>query len=405
MRIALVTGEYPPMRGGVADYTAIIGDNLAKLGVDVTVLTSRRADDGRDGAVRVDPSVATWSWRCWSDLARHARQFRPDLIHVQYQTGAFDLQIGINLWPWLGQFRRMPPVVVTFHDLKEPYILPKLGRLRHIATHLLAAGAGAVIATNHEDYGRLSGGFATGRTSRAWGSRPLAAIPIGSNIPVEPADPRRTRDWRRRLGAAADELVIGYFGFLGPTKGGADLVEAFQSSLRAGVNARLAMVGASRGDSETAFAGEEGAIRARLAEPTLADRVTWTGYLPAREVGYALQALDLICLPFTEGGSLRHGTLVAALTHGVPTVTTRPSESRELSGLPILRDGVSALLVSPRNPRALGEAIRRAAADPRLRATLAQGAAEIADCFSWESIARQSLALYRNVLTKERSGT
>src|SRR4051794_3575154 len=39
LSVCLVTGEYPPASGGVADYTALLGRNLQFLGARVAVLT------------------------------------------------------------------------------------------------------------------------------------------------------------------------------------------------------------------------------------------------------------------------------------------------------------------------------------------------------------------------------
>ena len=57
-------------------------------------------------------------------------------------------------------------------------------------------------------------------------------------------------------------------------------------------------------------------------------------------------------LPYREGASLRHGSLMAALAHGLPIVSTQvPADVRSAQGLfPLLRDGESALLVPPEEP-------------------------------------------------------
>ena len=40
MRVMLVTGEYPPDEGGVADYTRCLAEALVAEGVEVVVVTS-----------------------------------------------------------------------------------------------------------------------------------------------------------------------------------------------------------------------------------------------------------------------------------------------------------------------------------------------------------------------------
>ena len=43
MRVGLVTGEYPPMQGGVGDFTRQLGQALAALGVETHVITTPAA--------------------------------------------------------------------------------------------------------------------------------------------------------------------------------------------------------------------------------------------------------------------------------------------------------------------------------------------------------------------------
>jgi len=40
MRIVLITGEFPPMQGGMGDFTNELGKALAELGHEVHVITS-----------------------------------------------------------------------------------------------------------------------------------------------------------------------------------------------------------------------------------------------------------------------------------------------------------------------------------------------------------------------------
>ncbi len=398
MRVTLVTGEYPPMRGGVADYTALLATHLVRLGVEVSVLTSIRAASGatREG-IAVDPSVKAWGTSLWANAARHLARFRPDVVNVQYQTGAFDMKLGVNLLPWIQRFRRRRPAfVVTFHDLKEPYLLPKLGPARHLATILLAQGADGIVVTNPEDHARVVGPSGGERARWSWGRRPIAAIAIGSNVPSVSATYDRA-EWRARLGARDDELLVAFFGFLGPSKGVDVLVASFEDLVRRGAPVRLLMLGASSGDSSYPDRSYERAIRHRLDQPLVRGRVTWTGFLSAADVAAHLGAADVCCLPFRDGFSIRHGTLVAAITHGLPIVTTERAVGGSFEQLPTLRHGENALLVPPGDSAALASAVEQLLRDPALRTRLARGAATLAPAFAWETIAHQTLEFYRRV--------
>ena len=85
---------------------------------------------------------------------------------------------------------------------------------------------------------------------------------------------------------------------------------------------------------------------------------------------------------------------MAALAHGLPIVSTRPRVD-----VPELRQGENILLVPPDAPVALAEAIARLAVDAKLRRRLGEGAARLAQDFTWERIAEKTEALYEEILS------
>jgi glycosyltransferase involved in cell wall biosynthesis len=349
----------------------------------------------------VMPTIKNWGFASvHREVGLVVERLRPDIVQIQYQTGAYGMQIGINLLPWL--LRRQsarPRLVVTFHDLKEPYLLPKIGPARHLATVVLAAGADAVVVTNHEDFRRVASVVDPDRTRPLLGRQSLAAIPIGSNITRGPADCDRDA-WRERLGAAASDFVIGFFGFLVPSKGVETLIAAFEALLSDGRPVRLAMVGASEGDTDISGDSYAAQIRRRLASPSLRDLVCWTGFASEDAVACYLRACDAVCLPFREGASLRHGTLAAAIAQGLPIVTSHSEVEVTGSGLPVLRDGENVLLVRRGDAVELARALARLADDSALRDRLKVNVARVAAQLDWRAIAEQHIALYRRVMAK-----
>lgn len=399
MRVTLISGEYPPMRGGVADYTALLARGLTRFGVETMVLTSTRAVGTlTTTSPTVFPWVKSWGVGLWRSVAEHIAEVHPDIIHVQYQTGAFEMKLGINALPWVNLLRRhRPRIVVTFHDLKEPFLLPKIGSARHLATHLLAFGADGIIATNAEDFARLAGRPDGSRTSWRWGRRQLRAIPIGSNIPSQPPDGYDRAAWRERLGVREGEILLAYFGFLNPSKGVETLVVAFEMLVQRGSPVRLLMVGASAGANPGSDRRYENRLRQRLDESSARGRVGWTGFAEASDIAAHLRSADICVLPFRDGVSSRHGTLIAAIAHHLPIISTRPRLATAASAFPSLRAEENALLVPPDDPAALSEAIRRVVESPALREQLSRGSAAIADAFQWDTIARHTLRLYQEL--------
>jgi len=391
VRVLLVTGEYPPTIGGVGDYTAALAAQLRVAGAVAAVLTGVGAASPDDLAVR--RTVPEWGVRGSPAIGRVVAALRPDLVHIQYQAGAFAGRGEIIALPWWLARRAALPTVVTFHDRCVPYLFPKAGPLRAFALRTLARGGAATIATNGDDWLALRADWAT--------ERQLHLIPIGSNIPALPADERRAvRDaTRSALGVGPDTTVIAYFGLVSASKGVDLLLDAVASAAAHGLtDFRLLLIGGGASATDGASFGADGDLAGALRARGLAERAIVTGALPAAAVAAYLAASDLMVLPYRDGASWRRGSLLAALAAGAPTITTVPQAGYDAAGaLPTLTDGVEVALVPPDDVQALAAAIGRLAADPASRARLAAGGRAIAARFDWPTIVNAHLELYANL--------
>jgi glycosyltransferase involved in cell wall biosynthesis len=389
------------MQGGVGDYTHQLGCALGALGVDVHVLTHTDAggDHLRTWSAAFEPTVhpliERYGWQVWRHTPHLVKELRPDIVHIQYQPAAYGLHGAINLLPWrLRLSGRRPHILTTFHDLRVPYLFPKAGPLRWRAVLVLASASDLCVVTNPADWLRLSD---AGVISR------LRAIPIGSNIACQPpADYDRSRQ-RARWGVGPDDWLLAYFGFLNASKGGETLIRALAELVQAGRPAKLLMVGGQVGSSDPTNRAYLARIEGLIGELGLTGRVQWTGFVTDREVSANLLAADCAVLPYREGASLRHGSLMAALAHGLPIISTQVPEEVRRAGperqvFPLPQDGVSALLVPPDDPVQLAAAVAAAMTDPHLRACLAQAALNLSHQFTWDTIARRHLEAYRELV-------
>ena len=373
-----MTAEYPPQEGGVGDYTRELAAALRRLGVDAIVLTGASAVTTKADEVPVERRIQGWGWRVWGELNGALAALRPDLIHIQYQAAAYGLHPAINLWPrWSGRRGR---VVVTFHDLRVPYLFPKAGRLRFRCLVELARAAARAIVTNEEDEAALA----------PYLTRPPERIPIGSNIHPRPPAGYQRSAWRARAGLAEGETMLAYFGFLNESKGGQELVEALSALCRRGLAVSLWMIGGQVGASDPTNREYLARVRARIAGLGLESRVHWTGYVDASGVSAALLAADLVVLPYRDGVSFRRGSLMAALAHGCPVVSTHPRRA-----LPQVVDGENMALVPPGDAGALAARLAALIADPAARERLGEGARALSALFDWDRIAARTLEVYR----------
>jgi glycosyltransferase involved in cell wall biosynthesis len=404
MKLALVSGEFPPMQGGVGDYTHQMALEFAHRGIDVRVVTSppqRNPGSSPPSAQHSgQPYALTYtrfpSWRSLSDI--HALTRECDIVHIQYQAAAYGLTPPIHLLPRYLRWRQpRRVVVVTFHDLRVPYLFPKAGALRWWSILYLAASCHAVVVTNQEDLLTLQSakGFRDAVSHAPIGIQPFTPtlIPIGSNIDAEPPVIADREATRASLGVAGDETLLCYFGFLNASKGGETLVQVLGELVRAGCPTRLLMLGGETGASDPSNIAFAQNVKGLIARLGLDERVTWTGYRPAAEVTALWHASDIALLPYTDGASLRRGTLMAALAHAMPIVSTCPKVA-----VPQLRDGENIALAPAADVKALARRVLALAGSPAQRDCLSQGAALLAREFTWPSIVNRHLELYARLL-------
>jgi glycosyltransferase involved in cell wall biosynthesis len=382
MRVLFITGEYPPLQGGVADYTAILRGELRALDVTSEVLTSAACASVEP---TVHPVVGTWGFPFWGVALQIISERRFDVVHIQYQTAAFDLKPAVNFLPWYLQRRPdRPAVVTTFHDLRTPYLFPKAGPLRTWVTHMLGRRSDAVILTNPEDRQEW--------LDTANAQVPAHQIDVGPNIARVPITAERRHALRAEFGVSPDTFLIGFFGFVNLTKGLDTLFEAVRILRDQDVPVKLLIIGGSLGASDPYNAVYQEHLQRIIYRLRLdsEDILLNTGYLAAADTSHALATCDAMALPFADGVSLRRASMLAALDHGLPVVTTYPKLPT-----PEIQDSNAMLLVPPEDPPALSQALRRLHADRALADTLGTAAHNFARRFSWPIIAEHTLAVYK----------
>jgi glycosyltransferase involved in cell wall biosynthesis len=130
----------------------------------------------------------------------------------------------------------------------------------------------------------------------------------------------------------------------------------------------------------------------------LGDRVRITGRVSREELVQLYNESELLVSPsLYEGFGL---PAAEAMACGTPVIATTAGAFPE-----VIEDGVSGLLVPPRDAAALAAAIERVLDDPALRRRLAhEGRQRIVERFSWRETAVQTLALYQEVLSEKKRG-
>ena len=369
LRTCLVTGSYPPAHCGIGDYARHLRDALTPLCGQPWLLTTAGAEaDDRT------KTVTGWNRRGVREATKELATLAPALVHMQYPGKLYGHRPEPCLLPRLSRRR---PWLTTLHEYRIAH------PLRKVAVLSLALSSTGLIFPCASERNYLTRRFPKLR-------RRSCVIPVGGAIPVvEPGD---REAWRGRFGFGPAALVACHFGIVQSNKGVEALLDAMAVAATRLPNLRLLMI--------ADLLPKQSACHANLAErcshPPLAGRVRWSGYLPAEEVSRVLSVCDLCVLPYTDGLSARRTTFVTAAQHGLPIITTRgPDTAADFA----VADGREALLVdTPVDPKALAEAVCRAAESADLRQRLSARVTGLVRDRSWPAIAAATAACYRRAL-------
>jgi glycosyltransferase involved in cell wall biosynthesis len=225
-------------------------------------------------------------------------------------------------------------------------------------------------------------------------------IPIGANVEACSADRcEARRSLRERLCWPSDAPVIAFFGFLHPVKGLETLLSAFRQVNRQRPGSRLLLVGgveslALRGADADAYWKK---LHDRAATLGIQQTVHFTGYQPAEQASLLLHAADAGVLPFNHGVSLKSGSLLALLAHGLPLVVTEHNPS-----VPELSQSTFVRVVPPRDEDALARELQYLVDTLPRPPQHAAEAGAFCERFSWASVARRHVELYETLLAAQR---
>lgn len=306
----IVTCEYPPAVGGVADYSRLVAEGLAAAGDEVHVWCPPTAGvpgtDARRAHVHPVLGHAGPSDLGALDGALDAVPGPRRLLvqWVPHGYGYRSMNVGFCAWVW-RRARRGDAVDIMVH---EPYLAFREGTWRQDAAALVH---------------RVMTMMLLRAASRVWVSiptwaerwRPFALgkhvgfewLPIPSTLPSPPAD--AAAESRRRL--APEGPLIGHLGTYG-----APIRRALAASLPTLLNTAPRATVALLGDGGPRF--RDSLLQ---AHPALADRIVAPGRQPRSTLAEHVAACDVLVQPYPDGVSSRRTSAMAGLALGVPVVT------------------------------------------------------------------------------------
>ena len=377
--VLIVSDQFPPTKGGIGDYTALLANSLIDRGARVSLFVPKGSVHSNCRA-SIAAAYPTWSWFTLGLLHRTLESTGTQWVHLQHNGGMYqNCRLAAYLLPLYLRWKRWPGrIAVTFHDINRRPLFPKANALMDWLIRRLAKDADLVIAADTTDVDTLRGFGAT-----------AYQVPIGSNIPVADENAETRAHIRARYGVPPDHFLLGHFG----TALGLEIL--FEAVSRLPL-ATLLLVG------KTVSRGNLGAIdqvpdllREKLKSLGIESRVRWTSHLPVTDVADALFACDAIVLPYPAGASLRHGGMLAALSQARAIITTTPQKP-----LGSIISARTLVTVPPGDVSALVTAIAEVLENPDRKSELEKAAVAARNFFSWETISREHMKYYMTSLSE-----
>jgi len=304
--------------------------------------------------------------------------------HIVTLSRSFDILPGLRLRGLLD-----PRTILHTHTLVAGNVLGTLAsrgpvvRHLHIENHFRAATRPVLRRLDNATARRCARLVAVSEdTRRAYerqGYRPGSIEVVYNGIELDGVG--RRLGLRAELGIPASAPVIAEIGRLCDVKGQRELIQALPHL----PDARAVLIGK---DLE-----QNGAFQASLEREAerlgVRERVVFAGH--RNDAVAALAEVDLVALPsWTEG---LPGVVLEAMAQRRAVVATPVGGTPEL-----VVDGETGLLVPPRDPHALADAVGRLLADPDLRRRMGEaGYRRVAQQFTAEAMTRRILELYDEV--------
>jgi glycosyltransferase involved in cell wall biosynthesis len=200
-------------------------------------------------------------------------------------------------------------------------------------------------------------------------------------VPDEAGEAAAARELRQQLGARTNRPLWLCVGRLEEQKGQTYFLQALAQLRARGLNFMAVLAGEG---------GDRAALEAQVADLELHHQVRFLGQVDA--IGPVLAAADVVVLPsLWEGLPL---TLLEALVRGRPVVATA------VGGIPEVVDhGHNGVLVPPRDPAALADALAEFHARPLAALEMgARAAAQVREHHTWDRVAQRFESVYDELL-------
>jgi len=394
----MITATFPPKICGVADYTFQLCKALSKHGLNIYVLTSPNDGTGSvdfaQWRIQTFSETEDWDFGTIRRLLKFIVKIQPDVVHIQYTPNSYGRKnMAINFLPaYLRRTKLKCQIVTMLHEFYTPYIYtPKgliAGSCDRLKDSLLLAFSDSIIVTLENRKRYLS-------KLLPWKSKQIYAIPVGAGVGVYPVQSAEREKHRIALGIQRcsgvkppnNEVLLGSFGLMHSDKRYEFLFQVLRILIDKGYSVKLLLIG-DYSEEHPYYR----MLQATVQTLGLSKHILWTGKCALQEISLNLSSLDIYVMTDIRGASARKSSLMSALAHGLPIVSSRGKDTT-----PDFVDNM--ILLDKDDTYGFVRHIERLIRAPEKRRSLGYSAGKLFEQrYSWEEIARQTMEVYRSCI-------
>jgi len=387
MKVLFLTREYPPYSvGGVAKYVFWLSKSLARLNVEVKVLSFGNPSDSNNEVTFFTPNSSLSANKVGvKDNLKICQDLRTinRIADNFFVDGQFDVLHIAD--PYLGPFIKSPNMVTTVHDTSVGELRFMLRNIRTVLDvkysiffsslgplleHFTLKRSKAVVAVNDHIKNELGRYYGISQ-------RRINVIVNGVSIP----DVILKEEAKKKIGLNENDLLIFSACRLIPRKRMDLLIKAVKILTENGMKNFSVII---CGDGP-----QKHSLLNLVDEYGLSGKIKFTGWVPEENLMLYYEAADIFVLSSEyEGFPI---SLLEALAYEVAPVCSNISPM-------ILTERINGLIFERGNFKQLAEKLRLMLENAELRMSIAQAGGELAKQFDWIKVALKTKKIYETLL-------
>lgn len=370
----MITGEFPPISGGVGYYVYNLSKKLLQRGHQVTVITRGSTNKTRKEVVdginvfRVSffPFYPFHVWIYGVFVNRLFKSLEPKITLVHLHT------------PLPPPIKTSRPIITTvhtpmkidarYHEVFNPYSLAEKAQSMFIYPPIESK-----LFRNSKKITAVS--WAVARELKEYGLNPNEIAVVGNGVDEKAFVPLRNQKHT--------EKYVLYTGVLRARKGLFDLIKCAEHVCKICPDIKFILSG--RGP----FLNK---LEENIRKTGLQKRIVFLGYVKRDKLIQVYQNATVHVVPSHYEGLPT--VLLEAMSCGLPVVATDISGNNE-----VISSGVNGFLVPPKAPEEMAKIILQLLDDTKLREKIGRASRKtIEEHYTWDKIADNILKCYENTL-------